>query len=76
MTTSESTEQLQLRIEELETKLAFQDTTIADLNQEVSAHQELIDKLQQQVKLMFRQVNDLKGSNMASESEETPPPHY
>lgn len=76
MTNPELAEQLQGRIEELEAKLAFQDITIADLNQEVSAHQELIDKMQHQMKLMFRQINDLKGSNMASESEETPPPHY
>lgn len=76
MTNPELVEQLQGRIEELEAKLAFQDITIADLNQEVSAHQELIDKMQLQMKMMFRQINDLKGSNMASESEETPPPHY
>ncbi|MBD1387970.1 SlyX family protein [Neiella sp. HB171785] len=67
---------LQTRIDELESKLAFQEITMNDLNQELSAHRELIDKLQVQVKLMFSQIHDLKGSNMASESEETPPPHY
>ncbi|MCM2678391.1 SlyX family protein [Echinimonas agarilytica] len=76
MTTSNETQALLERIAELETKMAYQDVTISDLNEEIAVHQQRIDVIQQQLKAMFGQINNMKGSNMASEKEETPPPHY
>ena len=76
MTTAFNTEQPLDRLTELESKIAFQDITIADLNQELAIHQERLERIQQQLKLMFSQMNDIKGSHMASEAHETPPPHY
>ncbi|ELR63911.1 Protein slyX [Photobacterium marinum] len=69
-------EKLQAQIDELEMKQAFQDQTIEELNQALTAQQFLIDKLQTQMKFMVGKVKGMEPSNLASESEETPPPHY
>ncbi|MGF1737899.1 SlyX family protein [Photobacterium lutimaris] len=69
-------EQLQARIDELEMKQAFQEQTIEELNQALTEQQFLIDKMQTQLKFMVGKVKGIEPSNMASESEETPPPHY
>ncbi|KLV07522.1 SlyX [Photobacterium aquae] len=69
-------EQLKARIDELEMKQAFQEQTIDDLNEALTAQQFLIDKMQTQMKFMVGKVKGMEPSNMASESEETPPPHY
>ncbi|MGF1724594.1 SlyX family protein [Photobacterium nomapromontoriensis] len=69
-------EQLQARIDELEMKQAFQEQTIDDLNQALTAQQFMIDKIHTQMKFMVGKVKGMEPSNMASESEETPPPHY
>ncbi|MCQ1056822.1 SlyX family protein [Photobacterium sp. ZSDE20] len=69
-------EQLQARIDELEMKQAFQEQTIEELNQALTEQQFLIDKMQAQLKFMVGKVKGMEPSNMASESEETPPPHY
>ena len=68
--------QLQARVDELEMKQAFQEQTIEELNQALTAQQFLIDKLQTQMKFMVGKVKGMEPSNLASESEETPPPHY
>ncbi|MGR3807280.1 SlyX protein [Pasteurella testudinis DSM 23072] len=67
---------LQQQITELEMKLTFQEGTIEDLNQSLIEQQFIIDRLQQQVRLLARKLVDLQPSNIASQAEETPPPHY
>ncbi|WEM42520.1 SlyX family protein [Photobacterium sp. DA100] len=69
-------EQLQARIDELEMKQAFQEQTIEELNQALTEQQFLIEKMQTQMKFMVGKVKGMEPSNLASESEETPPPHY
>ncbi|PSU45429.1 SlyX protein [Photobacterium aphoticum] len=69
-------EQLQARIDELEMKQAFQEQTIEELNQALTAQQFLIDKIQTQMKFMVGKVKGMEPSNMATEAEEPPPPHY
>ncbi|MBV7388846.1 SlyX family protein [Pasteurellaceae bacterium TAE3-ERU1] len=64
------------RIAELETKITFQEGLIDDLNQALITQQFALDKLQQQVRLLAQKLTDLQPSNIASMSEETPPPHY
>lgn len=64
------------RIAELETKITFQEGLIDDLNQALITQQFALDKLQQQVRLLAQKLSDLQPSNIASMSEETPPPHY
>ena len=67
---------LENKIAELESKLAFQEITIADLSHELAAHQAKIERMHEQLKIMFMQMQDMKGSNIARQEDETPPPHY
>ncbi|WP_318443706.1 SlyX family protein [Photobacterium leiognathi] len=69
-------EQLQYRIDELEMKQAFQEQTIDDLNEALTKQQFMIDKMEVQLRFLVGKVKGMQTSNMATESEETPPPHY
>lgn len=71
-------EQIQLlaRIAELETKLAFHELTIEELNQSLVQQQFAIDKLQTQLRHLAEKFQGVQASNIASQAEETPPPHY
>lgn len=61
---------------ELETKIAFQEQTIDDLNQALIHQQFAIEKLQNQVRQLAEKFQGISASNVASRAEETPPPHY
>ena len=78
-TTDKQTEQLQERVSELETKLAFQDHTIEQLSDEIGNHQESIAKLQQQLRLLgdrFKQIKNDIDNDMPQAIEHELPPHY
>ena len=64
------------RIEQLETKICFQDITIEELNQTVIILQNEITKLKEQLRLLSKKLQSVQTSNIATMSEETPPPHY
>lgn len=64
------------RIDQLETKVCFQDTTIEELNQTVIQLQNEVAKLKQQLTLVSKKLQAVHTSNIASMTEETPPPHY
>ena len=64
------------RIEELETKVAFQEATIEELNQALIDQQFALDKLQTQVRHLAEKFKGISASNVALREEETPPPHY
>lgn len=74
--TDNTIQKLQLRIEDLEYKTAFQEQTIDELNDALSQQQLLITKMQDQMKYVVGKVKNMDSSNMADTSEETPPPHY
>ena len=67
---------LEQRIAELEMKSAFQETAIEELNQSLIEQQFLIDKIQVQLRYLVNKLKDMQPSNIASQAEETPPPHY
>lgn len=69
-------EQLSQRVEDLETKLAFQEATIDELNSEVIALNKIVAEQQYQMQLIVTKLKAIEPSNIASQSEETPPPHY
>lgn len=64
------------KIDDLEMKLSFQEVMLEDLNQEVIKLNELVARQQQQMILMVNKLQAMEPSNMASQAEETPPPHY
>lgn len=67
---------VQADIEQLQMKLAFQEDTIESLNQALIKQHKQMDDLQFQLKQLVSKISAIEPSNMASENEEMPPPHY
>ncbi len=69
-------DELQERIVHLESRVAFQDDTIEQLNQALTLQHQDLDKLKHQMTLLIKRLKEMNVSQIASQSEETPPPHY
>jgi SlyX protein len=67
---------LETRLDELETRLAFQDDVINTLSEQVAKQEMDIRELWEAKRLLHKQLKDVSPSNMKSEQDETPPPHY
>ncbi|HIC8841327.1 MULTISPECIES: SlyX family protein [Aeromonas] len=64
------------RIETLETRLAYAEYTIEQLNDEVTTQGRELDRLKYQIQLLIDKLQSVQPSQIASMAEETPPPHY
>jgi SlyX protein len=62
------------RIEALETRIAYQDRTIEDLNTSVTAQWKRIDELGRQVERMADRLQ--RAEDGPAGADEPPPPHY
>ncbi|WP_386688992.1 SlyX family protein [Lonepinella sp. MS14437] len=67
---------IEKRIEELELKLTFQDNLLEELNQALVEQQFTMDKMQTQLRYLANKLKDMQPSNLATQAEETLPPHY
>ena len=65
----------QARLTELETKLAFAEDLLDTLNQTVARQQAQIDLLQEQLRLLHRQLQDVRPDETRTLRDEIPP-HY
>lgn len=61
---------------DLQTRLAFQEDNIGEINRTIAAQAREITELRLEIAELKRQLRALTPSNIASEAEETPPPHY
>ena len=65
---------LAARLDALETRIAFQDQTIEELNATITAQWRQIDRLTRTLEQVEDQVRS--GVHIADPSTEPPPPHY
>lgn len=63
-------------IEALESRNAFQDDVIEQLNHEISIHQMQIAELKAQLTLIANRIKDNQSHDPAKQEVEPPPPHY
>lgn len=63
------------RINELESRLAFQDDTLQALNDALVAQQRLLERVQLQMAALIKRQEEV-GSQFGMAEEEAPPPHY
>lgn len=73
---SDSSENLQARLDDLETRFAFQDQALAELSQAFADQQRRIEQLEQMARELREQLEIILPSLVVPASEETPPPHY
>lgn len=67
---------METRLNELEAKLAFAEDLIDTLNQTVIRQQSQLDLLQQQLRLLHRQLQDALPTGEARTLRDEVPPHY
>jgi len=64
------------KIINLESKLAFQDETINDLNEVITDQQQQLDQLREEIRLLSLRIASVAESSAGTEEKEAPPPHY
>lgn len=67
---------LGMRIDALEMRIAYQDETIEDLNKTVIAQWKQIDVLTRQIASLVDRVQEAEARAGRSNAPERPPPHY
>ena len=64
------------KIIDLQSKLAFQDETINDLNEVITDQQNQLDQLREDIRLLNLRISSVAESSNVSDEKEPPPPHY
>lgn len=76
LTKTMTDKQLEHRLDELEMRVAFQDDVINTLSEQVATQELELRQLWEAKQLLHRQLKEVSGSNIRSDEEEAPPPHY
>lgn len=66
---------MQEELIELQSQFAFQEQTIAELNEALIAQQQQIDRLQKQLMMLMDRLKELEGEPSPAGVDEKPP-HY
>lgn len=61
---------------DLQTRLAFQDGLLEQLNAVVTEQQRQIDRLEVAVKALKAQLESVQTTQLMRQGDEPPPPHY
>lgn len=69
-------QQLEERVDALESRNVFQDDVIEQLSGELAAHQTEISDLKHQIQLVANRIKDAANLSSDAEQIEPPPPHY
>ena len=64
------------KIIDLQSKLAFQDETINELNEVITDQQNQLDQLREEIRLLGLRIASVAQSSTGTEEKEPPPPHY
>ena len=64
------------KIIDLQSKLAFQDETINELNEVITDQQNQLDQLREEIRLLALRIASVAQSAAAPDEKEPPPPHY
>ncbi|MCP8464239.1 SlyX family protein [Pseudomonas sp. ZM23] len=67
--------ELEDRMADLESRLAFQDDALQTLSDVVYEQERVIERLRLQMQALIKRLEDLQGQVGVSE-DEAPPPHY
>lgn len=67
---------LAAHLAELESRLAFQEMALEELNKTVTAQTLEMAKVRAGIRLLAEKLNATQPSPLAETAEETPPPHY
>lgn len=61
---------------DLQSKLAFQEETISELNEVITDQQNQLDQLREEIRLLNLRIASVAEAANTSEEKEPPPPHY
>jgi SlyX protein len=67
---------MESRLNDLETRAAFQDDLLETLNRIVAEQQQQLDLMQREIRLLYEQIKTLSPSDMTTSTEQERPPHY
>lgn len=67
---------LEQRLTDLEIRLTHQEATLDTLNDVIISQQQLIDRLDNELRATRRRLNELDSAAGDADQPEPPPPHY
>jgi SlyX protein len=67
---------LRSHVEQLETRIAFQDQTIDDLNTTITDQWKMLESFKRDIARLTDQLQEFEASAGTPGSKEPPPPHY
>ncbi len=64
------------RIEELETRLSFQENVLQTMSDEMAKQQQQLELLMLEIKRLNKALEMASSGSSANQADEPPPPHY